>query len=200
MATLKHIGRVVKNQRKVIVAYRLVPGTDDKAVVIPTENLMAEEHDTVMRLLESPQGQDAYEFAELMARNVLPDGRNILSGFHTTGRMQQVETKDIEMTPDSKTVINLAELNKIIADQKGVAIEDLALKGPEEETTETVTETVPSGEPVEAPNEGVLSDEDLAKQYRSQADAMFKEAQKLRKQAEELSPTKAKKAEASAKA
>ena len=56
MATLKHIGRVVKNQRKVIVAYRLVPGTDDKAVVIPTENLMAEEHDTVMRLLESPQG------------------------------------------------------------------------------------------------------------------------------------------------
>lgn len=200
MATLKHIGRVVKNQRKVIVAYRLVPGTDDKAVVIPTENLMAEEHDTVMRLLESPQGQDAYEFAELMARNVLPDGRNILSGFHTTGRMQQVETKDIEMTPDSKTVINLAELNKIIADQKGVAIEDLALKGPEEKTTKTVTETVPSGEPVEAPNEAVLSDEDLAKQYRSQADAMFKEAQKLRKTAEELSPTKAKKAEASAKA
>ena len=33
-------------------------------------------------------------------------------------------------------------------------------------------------------------DEDLAKNLRSQADAMFKEAQNLRKQAEELVPTK----------
>jgi hypothetical protein len=41
-----------------------------------------------------------------------------------------------------------------------------------------------------------LSDEDLAKSYRSQADAMFKEAQNLRKQAEELAPTKKKTAKA----
>jgi hypothetical protein len=46
--------------------------------------------------------------------------------------------------------------------------------------------------PVAAPDSGVLSDEDLASQYRSQADAMFKEAQILRKQAEELVPTKKK--------
>ena len=45
-----------------------------------------------------------------------------------------------------------------------------------------------------APNIGgdVLSDEDLAASYRSQADAMFKEAKRLREQAEELVPTKRK--------
>ena len=40
--------------------------------------------------------------------------------------------------------------------------------------------------------EGVLTDEDLAAQYRSQADALFKEAKALREQAEELKPTKRK--------
>jgi hypothetical protein len=43
------------------------------------------------------------------------------------------------------------------------------------------------------PNEdGVLTDESLAAQYRSQADALFKEAKILREQAEELVPTKKK--------
>ena len=45
---------------------------------------------------------------------------------------------------------------------------------------------------VEAPTEGVLTDDQLAAQYRSQADAMFKEAKRLREQAEELAPTKKK--------
>ena len=37
-----------------------------------------------------------------------------------------------------------------------------------------------------------LSDDDIAAQYRSQADTMFKEAKRLREQADELSPTKKK--------
>ena len=57
----------------------------------------------------------------------------------------------------------------------------------ETEPMEVVEEVVP------ASDDGVLSDEDLAAQYRSQADAMFKEAKRLREQAEELVPTKRKK-------
>jgi len=37
-----------------------------------------------------------------------------------------------------------------------------------------------------------LSDADIARQLRSQADAMYKEAAKLRAQAEELAPSKKK--------
>ena len=36
----------------------------------------------------------------------------------------------------------------------------------------------------------VLSDEDLAKQYRDQADSLYKEVQELRKKADELAPKK----------
>jgi len=39
----------------------------------------------------------------------------------------------------------------------------------------------------------VIDDAALAAQYRSQADTMFKEAKRLREQAEELVPTKKKK-------
>ena len=59
--------------------------------------------------------------------------------------------------------------------------------------------TTVTTDPVEAEtstvnaNTDVLSDDDLAASYRSQADRMFKEAKRLREQAEELAPTKKKK-------
>jgi len=105
--------------------------------------------------------------------------------------------------PDNKTVINLAELNKIIAEQKGVSIEDLAVKdntasNKKEEpidlnpkVDEDVTELA-TAQTLQASETEVLTDEQLAAQYRSQADALFKEAKKLREQAEGLVPTKRK--------
>ena len=188
---LKHVGRIKKNKKKCIVAYRLVPGTTDEAIIVPTETLMAEEHDTLMKLVESNAGQTAYEFAEAMARTQLPDGRVMLAGFHTTGRMLKVKTSDIEMTPDTKTTIGLDELNATIAQQRGVTVADLALSDPNASNEpKAVTESV---NPVDlynqtsASNEDtVLTDEMLAAQYRSQADSLFKEAKKLREQAKEI--------------
>jgi hypothetical protein len=195
---LKHVARVKTNKRKVIVAYRTIPGEPENCLVVQTENLMAEEHDTLMKLVESGAGQSEDEFANAMARAYLPDGRNMLAGFHKTGKLQKVATNIIEMTPDNKTVIMLDELNRIIAEQKGVAIEDLAMQGaPATKTTEPTTMLDDSVDTIaevnNMPSNGVLSDEELAAQYRSQADTMFKEAKRLREQAEELVPTKKKK-------
>jgi len=192
---IKHVGRLARNQRKVIVAYRVIPGEPDNCIVVQTESLMSEEHDALMTAVEGSAGQEAYEFGEAMARAQLPDGRNMLAGFHTTGKMMKMATSDIEMVPDGTTTILLSELNKIIADQKGVTVADLALKGKDGKTT-------PVAEKVDNPSEAytntsqsdVLTDDQLAAQYRSQADALFKEAKVLREQAEELVPTKKKQA------
>jgi hypothetical protein len=197
---LKHVGRINSNKRKVVVAYRVLPNDPDYCLIVQTENLDASEHDALMTAVESSAGQEAYEFGEAMARAYLPDGRNMLAGFHTTGKLRRVETKLVDMTPDRNTTVNLAELNSLIAEQRGVSIEDLALKGdaPAQEAAKTddtldveVTELATAG-PIEAPQDGVLSDEELAAKYRSDADRLFKEAQALRKQAEELVPTKKK--------
>ena len=201
---LKHVGRLKKNQRKLIVAYRTVPGEPTNCVCVTTENLEAGDHDALMKLVESNAGQTANELAEAMSRTRLPDGSNMLARFHTTGKMVKFTTTEVEMTPDTKTVISLDELNKIIADQKGVAIEDLALTDnasdvaqvnnmPTENVETTSADTVA---PSQAADNSVLTDDQLEASYRSQADRMFKEAKRLREQAEELAPTKKKKAAA----
>lgn len=196
---IKHIGRMKTNKRKVAVAYRTLPGDANSALVVSTENLTDSDHDILMQLVDSNSGQNAYELAEAMARTRLSDGSVMLARFHAQGKLQKVPTSDVIMTPDTNTTIQLDELNKIIAEQKGVAIEDLAIKedtqpvATAQEVPATDTVTAPSNEPVAAPaQEEALSDEDLAKSYRSQADRLSKEAAQLRRQAEELVPTKKK--------
>ena len=104
------------------------------------------------------------------------------------------------MTPDMSTTISLDELNKVIAEQKGVSVADLAVGGSSVETIATA-QTVPSGEAaatVSAAKEQPLTDDALANNMRADADRLFKEATDLRKKAEDLSPTK--KGKSSAKA
>lgn len=199
---LKHVGRIKSNQRKVIVAYRTVPGEPENCIVVTTENLEAADHDSLMKTVESTTGQQAYEFAEAMARTQLSDGRNMLAGFHTTGKMIKISTSQVEMTPDRITVIPLNELNEVIAQQKGISVEDLAIKDPTgtDKKPETVKESPKNDvvleevdldkQALQAPTDQLLTDDDLAAKYRSDADRLFKEAKKLREMAEELAPTK----------
>jgi hypothetical protein len=191
MSNLKHVGRYTSNKRKVVVAYRVIPGDSDHCLVVPTESLMAEEHDTLMKLVESDAGQSSYELAEAMARTRLPDGRIMLAAFHTTGKFNKAPSNTIEMTPNRNTSINLQELNEMVAQQRGVTVEDLAIKP----SSQPAQKDTPVEEPVQevTATETVITDAELAAQYRSQADSLFKEAKRLREQAEELVPTKRKK-------
>lgn len=200
---LKHIGRVASTGKKVLVAYRVVPGEPDSCLIIPTQALDAAQHDSAIKVVESNAGQNAYELAEAMSRTTLPDGMNMLAGMQKYGKIVKANTDTIEMTPDSNSIVNLAELNRMIAEQKGVTVADLALKGGDGKTVQP-KDSGPAINPLDtyssntSGSDGVLTDEDLAAQYRSQADALFKEAKVLREQAEELVPTK-KKSKASAK-
>jgi hypothetical protein len=195
---LKHVARIKNNQKKVVVAYRTIPGDPDSCVVVTTENLMADEHDALMKCVESNTGQTANEFAEAMSRTQLPDGRNMLAGFHTTGRMMKVATNEVEMVPDRNTAISLDDLNKQIAEQKGVSVEDLAIGGgtTTDNERQTTVETVDYNSPeeqVQPPStDGALTDEEIAAKYRSDANRLFKEAKRLREEAEALVPTKKK--------
>jgi len=193
----KHVGRLKKSQRKVIVAYRTLPGDPNSCVCVTTENLEAADHDTLIKLVESNAGQNSYEFVQAMARTSLSDGSNMLARFHTTGKMIKMPTNEVEMTPDLNTKIELSELNQIIAEQKGVTIDDLALTENNEEPTSSnrkknvVQQTETTSSQPQNSND-VLTDEQLAANYRSQADTMFKEAKRLRDEAEKLHPTKKK--------
>ena len=153
-----------------------------------------------MNLIESNTGQTAHELADAMQRTPLNDGSIMLARFHTAGHLTKVSTSDIEMTPNTTIAIGLDEINKQIADQKGIQVKDLAVNESSVDEVGTIQETVPSAtvDDVVTTKDEPLSDEDLARKMRTDADVMFKEAEQLRKDAEKLSPST--KAKASGKA
>ena len=87
----------------------------------------------------------------------------------------------------------------LIAEQRNCTIDELInfVKGGPTGFEPTVnlgstTVSAPAPTPAAAESVGVLTDQDLAKTYRSQADAMYKEAARMRKEADSIDPPKKK--------
>lgn len=181
------------NGAKVVIAYRTIPGDATSALVVGTNALMDSYHDSLMSLVDSDAAQQADELADIMAVRRFPDGSNMLQWVHANGHLKKVPTSGVLITPDNKTQVPLDELNNIIAQQKGVKLEDLAIKDGSNSTIATMpSKTEKTSEEVVI--EDVKSDFNLTpSEMRSRADALYKEAAKLRKSADELDPPKSKK-------
>jgi len=191
---MKHVGKMKNNGAKVVVAYRTIPGDATSALVIGTQQLQDSYHDSLMSLVESDSGQQADELADVMAVRRFPDGSNMLQYVHTNGMMKKVPTAGVLITPDNKTTIPLDELNNIIATQKGVPLEQLAIKDGSNSTIPTISETAKKDATevvAESTDTGAFNLSPA--EMRSRADALYKEAAKLRKSADELDPPKSKK-------
>ena len=197
---LKHIGRISASNAKVLVAFRTLPGESNMALVVPVAQLTDSYHDSIMKLVEEPQAQDAFEFGEILFTRTFPDGRPMLQALQADGIMQKIPTDTIEMTPAPGNSVGLHQLNVLIAEQKNCAVDDLytfVSGAPKKSSTTEPAAVEKAGKdlgeptipkPLKAKDNEVLSDKDLARSYRSQADSMYKEAARLRKQADELDP------------
>ena len=191
MAELKHVGRIISTKQRCLVAYRTLPGESDSCLVIPTDTLNDSYHNSIINLVEGQAGQDANEFAEVLMRSTFSDGQNMLVWLHANGRLLKMGTSQIEMNPTPGVTAQLSELNQIIAEQRGVAVSDLALRPqitdniPTKDVAkvETVSEATPTATVATTP-------EGQAKEFRSQADKLAKQAAEMRRKAEELVPTK----------
>jgi hypothetical protein len=202
MADLKHVGRIKDNGRKCIVVFRTLPGDAFSALVVMTEALTESYHDAMISLVESNAAQVNPELSEVLARAVFPDGSTMLPSLHVKGMLTKVPTAAIEMTPNASVSILLSELNQLIAEQRGVSVQDLALQ-PDAPKTDVEVKEIATAKDISPPQgntdasvditsiEG-LSDEEVAKKYRSDADRLSKEAAHLRRLAENLVPTKKK--------
>lgn len=212
---LKHVGKMKHNAAKVCVVYRTLPGDAYSALVVGTAGLAEVYHNSLMKELESVQGQDAYEFGELLNMRHFPDGQNMLVYLHTTGKLVKVATDSVIMTPTTSTEIPLDQLNLIIAEQRNCAIDDLSIK-PDNPTPPVKAQEVQvddlSKQDLDHTNveikdlsktsektEFAITNPDAVKKelltardYRSEADRLYKEAAKLRKLADDLDPPKKK--------
>lgn len=206
-ANFKHIGRIKATGRRCLVVFRTLPNDAFNCLVIQTESLEPDYHDQLISLVDSPAAQSANEFSEVLARSIFSDGSTMLPSLHVKGLLAKVPTDQVEMLPNMQTTILLSELNQLIAEQQGVSIQDLAMRGNAKEAAEVQeiakVQTVPTAMPdiVEGKTTSSSVNEELvsfdspeseAKYYRSQADKLAKQAADFRRRAEDLMPTKKK--------
>jgi hypothetical protein len=210
MAFLKHIGR--HGDRKVAVIFKQIPGDDHMCLVIYPDLLPMHIHDPIMKVLESPVGQAADEFADVLHRNLLPDGRNMLETLHAERVMKRVQTEQVILTPNASSTVKLSELNDILNQMKqgSDAVRKLAeidqnsglvdAKTKREAERQFKEQQLRRQQPADynmpqAPADGVLDDRTLAANMLSQAERMerdgqslIKEAARMKKEAAQLNP------------
>lgn len=192
---MKHVGKMKNNSARLAVVYRTLPGDPFTALVVGTQGLIDSYHDTLMSLIESEQAQQANELADILAVRRFPDGNVMLGYLHNNGHLKPVPTNMVLMTPNSQTQMPLNEMNELIAKQRGVSIEDLAVTDENQSANSKNTKKVEIEVPSETTeNKTSTKSFDLTPaEMRSRADSLYKEASRLRKEADALDPPKAKK-------
>ena len=124
---MKHVGKMKNNSARVAVVYRTLPNDPFNALVVGTNGLHDSYHDSLMSLIESDSGQQAFELAEVLSSRRFPDGNVMLAYLHNNGHLKKVPTNAVLMTPNPQTQLPLDQLNELIAKDRGVDVKDLAL-------------------------------------------------------------------------
>jgi hypothetical protein len=203
---MKHVGKMKNNGARVAIVFRTLPGDPHSALVIGTGSLGESYHDALMSLIQDDSAQAANELADVLSVRKFPDGNNMLSWLHNRNQLKKVPTNLVIVTPTPQSSVPLDELNKLIAEQKGITLEELSVTeegkstkpvkaAKKDDPTKTTSSSVSGEEEVVAEQEVTVEsvvEELTPTQLRSKADKLFKEAQLLRKQADALDPPKKK--------
>jgi|TARA_B100000131_G_scaffold258095_1_gene253294 hypothetical protein len=204
----KHVGALANTGTRCVVMMRQLPDDRDSALVIETESLPEWAHDDIIRMVDGDQAQATGNLWEVADRTVFTNGQNILAFAHQAGWLRKVPTSNVDMKPNSTTVIKLDELNKIIIEQTGDKDNALPKKqgidvtgpatvqdNPEAQrriTTENVEQLANPTPPIpqaSAPTDGALDDSALAANMLAQAKGYEAEAESLKAQAYEMDPS-----------
>ena len=208
MAFMKHIGK--HGDRKICILFRQVPGEDHMALVIYPETLPAHWQQAVQTVVESEIAQQAEELADALHRNFLPDGRPILETLHQERMIKKVRTSDIIVTPTAQSKIRLDELNKMLNEMqlgeaaikkmadndasRGMVAPEVKRKA-EAEYKASQAQPAPAVPKFQAPQDGALSDRDIAanmvfqaKKMEIEAKQMIAEAARMKKDAQRMDP------------
>jgi len=191
---IKHVGR--HGDRKVAIVFREIPGEEHMCLVVYAETLPVAMHDALMRAIESPVAQTAENLGDALFRELFNDGRPILQTLHAEGMLKKVQTKQVVVTPNPSSHVNLEEMNTIIRKMKmgEDAIREMAELDSNKGMTGKVRPRDEFGREIGAPIDQVragsssiagsdaaraLDDNNLAQNLRQQAERMAAEAKGL---------------------
>jgi hypothetical protein len=113
---VKHVGK--HGDRKVAIIFREIPGEEHMCLVVYPDTLPVAMHDALMRTIESAEAQTADSLGDALFRSLFSDGRPMLQTFHGEGMLKKVQTKQVVVTPNPSSHVNLEEMNNILRKMK----------------------------------------------------------------------------------
>lgn len=198
---IKHVGR--HGDRKIAIIFREVPGEEHMCLVVYTETLPVAMHDALMRSIETPACQTAENLGDALFRELFNDGRPMLQTLHAEGMIKKVQTKQVVVTPNPSSHVNLEEMNEILRKMKlgESAIREMANLDANRGMTGKVRPRDEFGREIGAPTDQVragsaavagsdaaraLDDTALAVSFQQQAQRMAAEARQLLAESDRL--------------
>lgn len=185
----KHIGET--NGKKVVIVQRTIPGEEHMCSVLYSDIIPSQYHDDIMRVLESEEGQDANEFADVLRRRIGTNGNNLLDAVAREGYLKKAQTNFVIVKPNQSSSIRLDELNKLLAEagQGEAAVQKLEELDRQQGFKDSRKQNPNSNEATQATSQGTdgaLDDSALAQINMQQAEQMKAEAKRLTDEAKNL--------------
>lgn len=119
MSIKRHVGRIKNTDRRCAVVYPQLPGADDFALIVDTDALPDFMHEELVRIIDSPAGQDTLVLADVLSRRPSPDsGYDMLNSLHLRGLLQKVKINNIMMYPQPNAPVELSVVVDIINKDK----------------------------------------------------------------------------------
>lgn len=197
----KHVGE--HNGKKVVLVERSIPGEPHMALVIYSTNIPTKFHDDIMKLLESPEGQQENQFGLLLNRRQSSEGQNLLQALAQEGYLKKAQTSQVIVKPNANSAIRLDELNNLLkmAGEGQQAIDKLKQLDRESGLKDTrknpnAMKQAPAPVAPVAPAVDILDDTSLAQNYisqsvrmRAEAQSLLAEATRLEEEAQKMNPS-----------
>ena len=97
----RHTGQLNNTGKNVVVVFMQLPDDPAHALVIDTDALPDMYNEALRKVVESTEGQQAKNLADVLARRPSPDGSstNMLVKFHQSNRLQKTPVTNVTMVP-----------------------------------------------------------------------------------------------------
>jgi hypothetical protein len=96
----RHIGKLANTDQRCLVVFMQIPGREDHALIVSTDNLNGRFEQALMSIVESKEAQAAVDLGVVMQRRIMQDtNENLLQALHDRGMLRAVHIDQVVMMP-----------------------------------------------------------------------------------------------------
>lgn len=96
----RHIGKLANTDQRCVVVFMQIPGREDHALIVQTDNLQPRFEQAIMDIVDSQEAQAEATLANVLGRRMMPEtGKTLLQTLHESGLLRSVHIDQVVMMP-----------------------------------------------------------------------------------------------------